>query len=372
MKKNILFIQEELKGGGTEKVLIDILNNFDYSNYNVTLLLVRKTGIYLKQIPSQVYLINIFGDHYSFTERLLIKLKTNCLKHFYQSFLIKKKLQRKNFDAIISFMEGNSLIFHNYILTHSKRNITWVHTDLQKNNWCLHEFSSLEEEKQMYQKMNDVVFVSTAAKNAFNQLFNEKRNTIIYNLIDNKQICEKSAQFSVNKMKFTICNVGRLTYPKRQDRIIEIASIIKSKGYDMEFWIVGTGELESELKEKVKKKELEDSIIFKGFQENPYPFIKAADVFLLTSEAEGFSLVVCEAMCLGKPIVSTKVTGPTELLKDNAGILCDEDTLQLAGKLIELFLNPSLIDYYKQRSKERSHLFDISKSMNQIYQEINC
>lgn len=70
-----------------------------------------------------------------------------------------------------------------------------------------------------------------------------------------------------------------------------------------------------------------------GFQENPYPYIRKADVFVLTSDMEGFSLVVCEALCLGVPVISTAVTGPVELLSDQYGIITELSAEAVASSI---------------------------------------
>ncbi len=90
-------------------------------------------------------------------------------------------------------------------------------------------------------------------------------------------------------------------------------------------------------------------------------------MFLLTSDSEGYSLVVGEAMSLGKPIVSTKVVGPMELLANDAGILCNEEEAELAEAIISLYKDTSLRDRYSRSAINRSKMFDAENTMKQIY-----
>jgi len=167
--------------------------------------------------------------------------------------------------------------------------------------------------------------------------------------------------------KFTVCCVGRLVRQKRYDRVVQIAAILKGMGYEILFRIVGDGPLKGDLIRLVKEYGVEDMIEFVGFQSNPYKYMSSADMFLLTSESEGYSLVVGEAMSLGKPIVSTKVVGPMELLANDAGILCNEDEAELAEAIMTLYKDKSLRDEYSRSAINRSKMFDAENTMEQFY-----
>ncbi|WP_071145199.1 glycosyltransferase [Bacteroides ihuae] len=367
MKKKILFVQQNLKGGGAEKVLVDILNNFDYRTYDITLILIENSGIYANQVNSNVRVLSLIGEN---GMRLYGALKKKHLFSIIDIFLskkLKKILDTESFDTIVSFMEGIGARCHSYIFNRAKRNITWVHIDLELKNWALSDFRSLEEQKLIYEKMDEVIFVSDGAKDAFNRLFHTSRNKIIYNLIDVKQIINKAEDGGVEHSKFTFCNVGRLAEQKRQDRIIEVARIFKEKSVPAEFWLVGTGALEEQYKESVRQSKLEDYVKFKGFQTNPYKFLNAADVFLLTSDSEGYPLVVCEALCLGKPIVSTDVTGPHEILNDGSGVLTPKDPKIIAETLLSLYSNPKMLNDLSIKAKDKCGIFNIKRTMLEIY-----
>lgn len=367
MKKEILIIHETLKGGGAEKVLIDILNHIDYDRYNLTLLLIFNAGIYKDQIPKEVKVLTMFSEKLSLVHYFCAKFSLYKCRNTYFKYLLLRLLKGLQFDATVSFMEGYSCVMHSLILDKGKRNISWVHTNLAINNWCLNAFQSIEEQRQIYEKMDDVVFVSQGARDAFNEIFNTQRSTIVHNLIDVTQIIQKSLLKSISKRKFTVVNVSRLVQQKYQERIIEIASILKKRGRDIDYWILGTGPRENELKELVRVNDLEDTVFFKGFQSNPYPYMRSADVFLLTSETEGYPLVICEALSLGKPIVSTEVTGTDELLSNDVGLLCNHNTCELADAIEKLYCTPSLRDSYSKKSHLKSLDFAVTNVMNRIY-----
>ena len=369
-RKKILIIHSSLGGGGAEKVLIEILANFDYKNYDIDLFIMKKEGIYINSIPHSVNILDVKIRKFpSWCSRLLIL--TN-LYGLYLKNKVRHYLKNKHYDTVISFMEGPPAKCHSYILDKGDKNITWVHTDLYSNHWSKLFFPKRNEELFFYRKVNEIVFVSDTAKSNFNKLFRFSKGKVIYNLIDRDAIRNKACLIKFEKDKFTLCNVGRLTNIKRQDRIIEVASILKKMDYDVDFWILGEGELKQKLKEQDKTLGVESMVHFYGFQENPYAYIKAADVFLLTSDNEGFPLVVAEALCLSKPVISTPITGPTEQLDNgNYGILTTFDVENIANAIKQLIDKPALLKEYENKADYRGReFFDVKRTMQQIYETI--
>lgn len=370
MKKSILFIQHNLAGGGAEKVLIDILNNFDYSRFDVTLLLIRKEGVYVKAVPSQVKLRWIYDP-----EKRPCRLIYNrfTIKQWPKWRLFTQAAYRK-YDTVVSFMEGSAVRFHAMMMSRAKRNISWVHCDLKAMHWTPGFFQHPEDEFNAYKRMDEVVHVSKSAAAAFNELFNYEFPTrVIYNLIDRPLIIKRSKEpCPVEKQhKITLCNVGRLTPPKKQDRLIRVAEkLMNQYGLDVEVWILGQGELREELGALADDLKVSNIVHFLGFQSNPYAFVRAADAFVLTSYTEGFPLVVAEALCIGKPTISTNVTGPNEMLADGAGILTSEDVDDIARQIYELFTVPGRYEHYCQQATLRSQMFQPERTMNEVYSAI--
>lgn len=374
-KKKILFIQHTMTGGGAEKVLTDILNEFDYSRYSVTLLLKSMEGVYLPKLPKDVKVVAIKGENIKQLPPLpKIRLINNRFTRPFWKYLDTIRALRgfHFYDVIISFMEGSAVYHHSQILHHGKRNISWVHIDLKANHYTSRYFDKPDDEETTYKKMDKIVFVSNDARTEFKKLFNipDDKTVVIYNIINRANIIKQSEQSSdfQKKHKFTICNIGRLTKQKRQDKLLQTAKILIEKyGLDVEVLILGEGELKAELESYAIKYGIADRINFMGFRNNPYSILKEADLFLLTSEAEGFSLVVAEAMCLGVPVVSTKVTGPIELLKNDAGVLTGFEPEEISLEVKNLLTNPEKLAYYRQRSLEQSKIFQPESTMTQIY-----
>ena len=364
--KNILILQEALDGGGAEKVLIDILHNFDYTKYNVDLLVLFKYGVYIDQIPPQVNVTYLYPR--GKVGRLEKKFRKKSYYPKIQRYRIRRLLKDKIYDACISFMEGPSSKFQTFIFDKSKKNISWIHTDMKLNHWSLKHFKTAEGERAYYEDIDQIVFVSEASKNAFNELYPTVKTPqkVIYNLINKPEIVSKAALITIPKKKFTICHIGRLSPIKRQDRLLEVAKLLKDHHYDIDVWVLGTGPEEEALLQQRTLLGLEETVHFIGFKNNPYPYLKSADAFMLTSDAEGFPLVICESLCLGVPVISTKATGLIELLANESGILTELTAQDLFEATKSLIDNPELLKKYQQKAIERSVMFDIKKTIAEI------
>jgi len=111
-------------------------------------------------------------------------------------------------------------------------------------------------------------------------------------------------------------NAGRLTAQKGQKHLIEIAKKLKNSGLEFTLFIAGSGDMEEELKGLIDKNQLNDVIIMLGFVEDMDAFMQSIDVFILTSEWEGFGFVLVEAMAREVPVVCFDITSNPEIIKD--------------------------------------------------------
>ena len=355
-----------LTGGGAEKVLVDVLQNFDYSRYDVELALVVEEGVYLHDVPSNVKIIKLYDKllfYFSFGLVRFLNL------HFVNRFLIKRKIKNQ-YDAIISFMEGYPVVVHSYLTDQAKMNISWVHTNL----FTFHHTTFLSAygdklEEKCYRMMDKLVFVSQDSAEQFDKLFKiEAPHIVIYNPIPKESIIALSDTECVAKQKFVIGSVARLVEPKRLDRMMRVARRLKDAKYDVEFWIVGDGKLKKDLLIMQKQLGLEEYVKFWGFKKPAYPYVKQFDVFLLTSSTEGYPLAVCEAMCLGIPICATRTTGTFEILDNGRyGVLTEQNEDSIFNELKGIIDNGDYRNQLHEKSMERSEMFDVRTTMEEIY-----
>ena len=372
--KSVLFIMPSLPGGGAEKVLIDILQRLDRNRYKISLFLEYREGEYVKAIPDDIAVYYLFKQSNIWIERFHRGLRIVGLYHLFHSVIYKSLLRiifkRKQFDTIVSFMEGEAVRLHSYLMDKSENNVSWVHIDFQKKHWSADYFRSDEQEESIYTAFQRIIFVSSDAFDSFLRLFQKvdaSKCRVIFNLIDKDEIVRQSLSNEIIKDRFTICMVGRLNQQKRYDRALRLIKALSDKAIDVELWILGEGELREMLKLMASDMGILDRCRFLGFVKPPYSYMRAADIYLNTSEAEGYPLVLCEALCLGLPIIATDITGAHEILGDSEyGLLVpEEDDLILKG-VEKLFVDNGLREYYKRKAKERSELFSVQAVLQMI------
>lgn len=173
---------------------------------------------------------------------------------------------------------------------------------------------------------------------AFHKLF-ARKSSVLYNVIDTDEIYTKLSQDS-NSYDYDLIYVGRLTYQKNPQRLLRLCARLKESKPDLKVAIVGTGELEEELKALCKELNLEDTVHFLGFQPNPIKMVACSKAMILTSRWEGTPMCALEAMALGTPVVSTPSDGMKDLLTDGISGYLTESDEQMAVDLLKIFTQP--------------------------------
>lgn len=321
MKKKILFTAYSLGLGGIEKALVNLLNNPIMKNYDVTLILEKKEGIFLEMIPDNV---RILEYKISNSSNVLYRKLYNRMK------LLKWKLSLYHkFDFSCSF-STYSIPGAHLALSASKNNTLWMHANYYitygKNQEKMADF--LNSVKAY--KFNRVVFVSSENMRDVTKHYPKicHRSIVCNNLIDYKNILNLSKEKVDFKRKkiTTFVNVGRHEeYQKRLSRIIKATHKLKEEGYKFQILFIGDGPDTEKYQKMVCDLDVEKYIIFLGRKQNPYPYFNLADAVLLSSEYEGYPVVFLESMVLNKPIISTKVSD-YESLENKNGIFVDCNT----------------------------------------------
>ncbi|GHT05285.1 glycosyl transferase [Bacteroidia bacterium] len=370
-KKRILFLMDTMDGGGAEKVLLQILQNIDYAKFDVDLCLIYHKGVYLDDIPSQV------------STSFLSKIKPGIffrLIRFAQFLHIEKLLEiyinsrlRSDYDVEIAFLEGQSTKF--IAMRRSKAlKFSWVHSDLHACHWTKDEYRNLESEREAFRAMDHIVFVCRQNQLAFNQLFrgmDTSTQRVLYNPINRNAIVNLSKAFPVEKKVFTICSLGRFIQEKGFDRLIRVCGRLRDDGFSFQLWLIGKALDEKDWKELVASLHLESVVDLIGFVNNPYPYLNAADLYVSSSRAEGFSLVIAEALCLGKPVVSTTTAGAKDLLNDGEyGLLTENSEQGLYEGIKAMMTSEETMNIYREKAQMGAKQFDFERTMNAIIQTI--
>ena len=202
-------------------------------------------------------------------------------------------------------------------------------------------------------KAKHILWVSNSSYEgyAFHKLFS-KKSSVLYNIIDTEAIFAKKAQ-DANTYDYDVIYVGRLTFQKDPQRLMRLCARLKESKPDLKVAIVGTGELEEEVKALCEALKIQDHVHFLGFQSNPIKMVHDSKAMILTSRWEGTPMCALEAMALGTPIVSTPSDGMTDLLENGVnGYLTDDDTV-MAEKLLTIMNDAGHRNYLGENARKK-------------------
>lgn len=331
MKKKVLFLIESLGGGGAEKVLTTLVQHIDQSRFDVTVCIISGGGKYDEIVSSNVYLTSIFEapEYYKGLKKLWYILKYNLIYRILPAWLIYLLFMPKGFDVEVAFVEGLATKVIAASTNKRAKKLAWVHVDLIQRPWPIElgVFKNIKEERTAYNKFDNVICVSKSVEDIMRTSYNLKNTLTIYNPLDKEAILsmgKQQATFNIDKNRYNIVSVGRYTKQKGYDLLLPIISKIIKEQPNIHLWLIGEGSERADLERQTKDLGIIKNVTFTGFLKNPYALMSRMDLFVCSSRAEGFSLVIAESMILGVPVISMNCSGPNELIgKNEYGILCN-------------------------------------------------
>lgn len=333
MKKKLIFICCEMGKGGVSKSLASLLNTIDYDVYNVDLFLFSRQGLFLDQVPSNVNILKetttlrelIFTFKYiaAFKRLLsivLCKRITSLEKRWRLFWKLNKKSFRPNskkYDCAISYNDGVELYYMVDCLCANVK-IAWNHT-----NYTNSFTYKPTLDKFYYDRVNYIVTISEECAYTLKRVFPENADKvrIIENIVLKDTLMSLAEvenpydSYSIDRDTTVICTVAGLYVRKGFDYASVALGNLKKEGIKFLWFIVGGGPEENEIKDLVRNNNIENETFFLHQQSNPYKFVKWADIFLLTSHAEGKSIAIEEAKLLEKPILITHFASAFDQIK---------------------------------------------------------
>lgn len=350
MKIKILFYIDTLNGGGAEKVLRNLVNSMDYDRFQITVQTTYKEDVsaYLNKEVTYKY---CYKNKNSLTDMIF---RAEAATGLVYPLHIKD-----DYDIEVAYLEAASTKIMSGSTNKKAKKFAWVHCDLRKVTDNPTAYA--EKTKSWYDKYHKVICVSENVQEGFRELFgNEPEAQVIYNTIDNREIIRKAQDnlpANITKSKMTLVMVGRLMAPKNYPRLLKSAKTLLDEGFDFDLWILGEGEDRPMLEKYISENNL-TNVKLLGFCNNPYPFIKNADLLVCSSNYEGFSTFVTEGLILGKTIVTTDCSGMHELLGESEyGIITENNDDAFTDGLREMLGNPEKLDEYTKKAKLRGQQF---------------
>lgn len=390
--KKILLMCINMNVGGTEKALINMLNEIDSSKYDITIFMLEEYGGFLNQIPSFVK-VEYFNNYDNI--RPFIKEPPQILA----KKLIKDKKYLKGFNTLFSYsiskISKNITYYYRYILKNyrdlneeydlavayagpmdfityfvlnkikAKKKVQWIHFDITKIG-----FNKAFAEKN-YKKFDKVFLVSEKGKNKLVNLIPslEKKVEVFFNIISSNLIKDMSGKEKSFEDKFDglrILTVGRLSKEKGQDLTIPILKRLLDEGYNVRWYCVGDGPDKNNYINKIKELNIEENYILLGAKLNPYAYMKDCDIYMQPSRHEGYCITLGEARCFNNPIVTTNFTGANEQIKHEVtGLVCDISEEEIYLALKRLLDNKDLFDNIKKNLEKE--IVDSTNEISKLY-----
>ena len=296
-KKELLFSINDLRVGGIETAIINLLNNIDYKKYNVTLVMEEKTGVLLKNVNKNVKVQELKVSN---NKNVIIRKGINFIRKLNFSILNYHK-----FDFSCCYATY-SLSANKIALTASKNNSIYVHSNYRYIYKDKTEFKNFFNCRNI-SSFRRIIFVANEAEKDFIKIYPELKNKclVLNNFIDPDKILKLSTEkisetHPKNKKLFVF--IGRLDDSSK--KVSRAINLLKSLS-DVNLLIVGDGPDRKMYEDLVTKNDLSKRVTFVGQKTNPYPYIKLADYVILTSDYEGFPVTYLEAITLHKRILTT-------------------------------------------------------------------
>lgn len=260
------------------------------------------------------------------------------------------------YDVVIAFKEGH--VLKKALKIRAKKRYAWIHADL--TFFCntlgfTKPFSGIEEFTKCLEKYDKVVCVSETTRRSVIEMVGDIGNLCVrYNPIDWQRIhtlAQEKTEYIKNSTCPLIVSTGRLDPIKNYMLLLEACRILYEK-QAFELWILGDGPERKKIEEYIQDNKL-NFVKLLGFQINPFPIVKQADLYVSTSLSESYGLAVQEAIILGVPVVAVKCPGILEAWDSGYGKLVNDSTEELADTIYQLLTNTDELERYHKTIEEK-------------------
>lgn len=371
-KKRIFISMHYLELGGAEAALIGMLQAMDYDRYDVDLFLHSHQGEMMQFIPKEVNLLPEIKEYAMIEKPMLEALVRGCfrvvLARLKAKWQFKRYLKWKNlkessaiyqyvgnavtpvlsslenlggYDLAISFLSPHNIVRDK---VKAKKKICWIHTDYTRID------VNTELELPVWNSYDNVMSISPDVTKTFLQVFPSLKNKIVEmeNILSADFIRKRADEFDASAELVgdgvKILSVGRFCEAKNYDNVPDICRRIREKDINLRWYLIGYGD-DSLIRQRIQETGMEDNVVILGKRSNPYPYIKACDIYAQPSRYEGKSVTVREAQILCKPVVVTDYpTAKSQIKHGFDGVIVPLDNEGCAKGIVD-FIQNRLVQY---------------------------
>lgn len=377
MKNRILTTIHYLEIGGAEISLIGLLQAIDYSKYDVDLFVYSHRGELMQFIPKEVNLLPEIPEYAQIERPMKDAVKDGYWRIVLRRLIAKRRFARYKkskhpvdngavfgyvfdsvttvlpsleylgeYDLAISFLTPHNIVADK---VKAKKKAAWIHTDYSKID------VDAELELPVWSKFNHVVSISDQVTENFLGVFPSLKDKIVRidNILSPKFVRERAEHIPPEVVRkempkengvTNLLSVGRFCYAKNYDNVPDICRRIIESGVNVRWYLIGYGGDEPLIRSKIAEAGMENHVIILGKKSNPYPYIKACDIYVQPSRYEGNSVTVREAQILCKPVVVTDYSTASNQVKDGVdGVIVPLDNMACAEGLVKVISSAVLI-----------------------------
>ncbi len=363
---NILYIFVTLPIGGAEEHLLTVLKNIDKSRYAPIVCCIREKGVIGEEIENLGVAVISLGRKSKFFDLRVVRDLLKIIRGE-NIQLIHAHLYHANMYARIAAFFSKIPV----VIT-------------EHNIYSRYKFKRRIINRLLAKKTEVIIAVSETVKTyiAKRDWLRSSLIEVVYNGIDISKFstplskAEARKKIGISTDCTLLGTVGRLVKQKGHIYLINAMNRIKDVVPDIKLLIVGSGSLESYLRETVSAQHLNEYVVFLGSRRDIPDILKALDIFVLPSLWEGLPIAILEAMGASLPVIATRVGSIAEIISDGAdGIVvppCDEDAL--AGAILDLSSNRQKAELLSDRAKktvfEKFNSVGMTRKIEAIYQTV--
>ena len=403
MKKDILLVINTLGRAGAETALVALIKRLDKEKYNIYLYVCLGQGELIRDIPDYVTILNKDYDESSvltadgkrrLKERVCQMLFTRWAAFRNIPYIISNAVHNlmehrkvgadkllwsvvadvgaacagdRHYDLAIAYIEGASAYFVDRYVKADKK-AGFIHVDYGMAGY------SRRLDRECYDRFDKIFTVSDEVKDSFLKVYPEceEKTEVFHNLIDIDSVKVKAEMFvpddiTSDSQQMKILTVCRLTRQKALEVSIGAMKILKDKGINAVWYVVGDGPERKKLSDLIIQYDVADRFILLGNRDNPYPYYKACDIYVHATKYEGKSIAIQEAQIIGLPIIASDCSGNREQIMDGVdGILCEFSGEGVAHAITDMMQNRQKWDVYCKNANEK--VCDNSSELNRLYE----
>lgn len=383
--KRILIFSHAMELGGAERALLGLLETIDTTEYQVDLFLMRHDGELMAYIPKNIHLLPETPQYSCLAVPFKTVLKKKqlgmALGRLSAKIASKKRIRqlglpsdndvelqlshkytlpfvpminKQEYDLAISFLTPHYFVAEK---VKAKKKIAWIHTD--------YSTVAIDKTEQlaMWDQYDWIASISEAVSKSFTEIFPDLKRKLVLlpNIMPMRYMEEQTNAFDAKEEmpddgSIKLLSIGRFCAQKNFDNVPDICRQIREAGLNVKWYIIGFGGDEPLIGQKIEQAGMREYVIVLGKKSNPYPYIKACDLYVQPSRYEGKCVSVIEAQILHKPVIITNyATSASQLIDGVDGVIAPMDNANCARSIVRILKDEAMLERIVQGTKNNDY-----------------